>query len=97
MSEREVEFRLEKYTDSTSTVLTMNTSLAVAVSVMGAGICMRMFMCAYFCMYMFMSTCFCMYMFMVAFKYSKNYSTNEQCNSQQQDYSLSGRMKHWFV
>ena len=39
MSEREVEFRLEKYTDSTSTVLTMNTSIAVAVSVMGAGIC----------------------------------------------------------
>lgn len=39
MSEREVEFRIEKYMDSPSTVLTMNTSIAVALSVMGAGIC----------------------------------------------------------
>ena len=39
MSEREVEFRLEKYTDSPSALVTMNTSIAVAVSVMGTVIC----------------------------------------------------------
>lgn len=39
MSEREVEFRIEKYTDSPSTEVTMNTSLAIAVSVMGTVVC----------------------------------------------------------